>query len=488
MKLKLLLYKWVLFSALIMIGTGGCKPERLDLSPVSPFIPGSPFANEEDAFKSLTGVYSILNRDETFDINFWALGDGCTDDEYAPAASTGGDGSRIGLFSIQPTSVTFSDMWSNYYEGIARANNFLQQINNSGFNLPLQHQFAGEAKFLRALYYFQLVNYFGGVPKITQPLNPNDPAARVLPRSTVNEIYTVIENDLKDASAVLPVRGSMDISTLGRITKGAAQALLAKTYLFTGNWGMAALYADSVIGSNEYALNISFRDNFRIETENSKESVFEIQNNEATGDTWSGGAGNYFSIYRKPGCIGGYGSVDPSFLLRQLYSSNDKRFKATLTAAGDVIDSVTISCDGECAKLWTTYVPGRNDANPLNWPLIRYAEVLLIKAEALVELNNNLPEAAVLINMVRARAGVSSVAVTNQDELRETLRNERHLELALEGWRLFDLRRWGTAYYLQQLQGSGKENLFEPSRHILFPIPQTEIDLSGGMIVQNLGY
>ena len=396
-------------------------------------------------------------------------------------------------FTIIPTQDGLDRWWSALYEGIKRANVVIEKV--PGINMPenTKQHYLAEARFLRGLYYFDLVRAWGGVPIVTSTTPPLE-----VPRASQSDVYQLIEDDLMFAVQNLPARGSYTANDLGRASNGAAKALLAKVYLFQKDFVNAEKYALEVIQSGEYDLEANFIDANGKNGQHSVESVFEVgamENESALGNQYANTQGVRGSPNR------GWGFNRPSMNLRNSFEDGDARLKGTIIDLGDVIDGITIAGDAstpdetydengnlievECynRKVW---IPGTSTDTQFghNRRLIRFADVLLMGAEALNE-NNKPGEALTHLNRVRARARNGEASIlpditeTGKDALRDLILKERRHELALEGHRFWDLVRTGKAS--QVLGSSG----FVSGKHELMPIPQNEIDLSQGSLTQN---
>jgi hypothetical protein len=402
-------------------------------------------------------------------------------------------------FEFTPTQDGLDRWWSTLYEGIKRTNVVINKVPDipvtGTFTEELKNRYLAEARFLRGLYYFDLVRAWGGVPIVTT-VNP----PLQLGRSTVDEVYDLILGDVAFAIENLPVRSQYPSEDAGRATKGAAQSLLARIALFRGDFPIVETQTLEVIRSGEYALEASFADASSYGGEHGRESVLEIGalQNEGT-ETGGNQYANTQGVRGTPNR--GWGFNRPSEDLRKSFETGDPRMDATIIDLGEVLDGVKILGDGttpdvitddqgnvverECynQKVW---IPGSNTITQWghNRRLIRYADVLLMAAEALNE-NNKPADALVYLNQVRARArgGVTGIlpdiTETDKSKLREIILNERRHELALEGIRFWDLVRTGNASKVLGPNG------FVTGKHELLPIPQTEIDISQGMLTQN---
>jgi len=401
-------------------------------------------------------------------------------------------------FTFTATQDGLDRWWSALYEGIKRANVVIEKVPLIDLSVPLKNRYIGEARFLRALYYFDLVRAWGGVPIVT---TTNPPLK--LERSSLEQVYALIIEDLEYAIINLPLRSTYGMEDEGRASKGAAQTLRAKVALYQHDFQTAEEQILDVVRSNEYDLESSFADANSLTGEHSVESVFEIG---AIGIEGGDGAGNQYA--NTQGVRGtpnkGWGFNCPSENLRHSFENNDPRLDYTIIDLNEVIDGITILGDGttpdvltdengqiiqrECynQKVW---IPGANTISQWghNRRLIRYAEVLLIAAEALNE-NNKSTDGVYYINLVRERAREGSedilpdIETTDKNELRDLILEERRSELALEGHRFWDLVRTGSAGRILGPLG------FVEGKNGLLPIPQTEIDISQEIITQNPNY
>ena len=429
-------------------------------------------------------------------------------------AVTGGEGAsdvlslqQIDDFTHYPINSTIADIWQVSYEGINRANYMHQykakNIAGEAVDFNGKNALYGEVYFLRAYYYFTLVKMFGDVPLFAdRRLSLAD--SRTLPRSSQADVYKQIELDLTNAISVLPV-----VQTdKGRITKGAAQALLGKVYLYQKKYAEAGSMLENVITSGVYSLVADPASVYLQSGENGPEAVFEIQysNGQGTYD-WghvTRGQGNY--AVQQCGVRGLNGSAAmpynagwstnlPTQNLAGAYTAGDKRKAATILdiqAYKNANPSYNITYQVAPYKntgLYNQkYLPrkgetsGQVELNYLNnQRVLRYADVLLMAAEAFNKTSNDV-KAQTYLNLVRRRAfGDNLHDITSTGAvLYDAILNERRLELAMDGERFFDLVRTGKAATVLGPLG------FVAGKHELFPIPQGEIDLSG--LTQNPGY
>lgn len=495
MKNRALLHIIALGMLLVPIG---CNQDWLEVKPQGELTSGNFFQTEDHAIWATNAVYNLLRDWNVHAFNYLGMTDITSDD--ADKGSLVNDAiflADLDNFTHDAGHQSPAGIWQGYYQAIYRANVAIENIPNvPEMNETLRTRLIGESKFLRAFYYFNMVRWFGGLPLITRALNPSEYYTQS--RATEQEVYNLIIQDLKDAIEALPEKSQYSPNDLGRATKGAAKGLLAKVYLTIQDYANAEVYALEVINSGQYALYPNYAKLFQKEGEHSSESVFEVS---CVALETGNGASQYNQIQGVRGTPNlGWGFNLPSDNLMSAYETGDPRRAATVLEVGEVLpdgsaivqDNPEMLNERYNQKAWTPAHVGFQENGPGNIRLLRYADVLLIAAEALNE-NGKPQEALTYLNQIRARAkGASAnpnllppVTVTDKDQLRQRIWRERRVELAMEQHRWFDLVRQGRA--ADVLQAAGKTN-FVRGKHELFPIPQTEIDLSGGLLTQNPGY
>jgi starch-binding outer membrane protein, SusD/RagB family len=471
----------------------GCE-DFLEIKPQGQLTQEDFPTNQADALLATNAAYSTL-RSWNYHSGGFPILDIMSDDAHK--GSNPNDGlNTVGPydnFTHTPTQDGLDRWWASLYQGIKRANVVVEKVPEIEMDNNLKNRYIGEARFLRGLYYFDLVRAWGGVPLVTTTVVPLQ-----LPRASKEEIFDQVEQDLLSAVESLPEKSDYSPNDLGRASKGAAKALLARFYLFKGDFVNAEKYALEVIQSNEYDLEPDFEDANGKNGEHGVESVFEIGAMET-----EGAVGNQYA--NTQGVRGtpnrGWGFNRPSIDLRNAFEEEDPRLKLTIIDLGDVIDGILILGDGTTPdetfdeqgnlievesynrKVW---IPGTSTNTQFghNRRLIRYSDVLLMAAEALNE-NGKPGEALVYLNRVRERARhgnndiLPDITTTNKDELRDLILFERRVELALEGHRFWDLVRTGKAAQLLGPLG------YQQGKHELLPIPQNEIDISQGSLTQN---
>ena len=430
-------------------------------------------------------------------------------DKGSTASDGGADVISMDNFPVLATSGRANALWLGYFGLVNQTNRAMYQIDSiskEGQDEQLKIQATAEARFLRGYSYFMLVRLFGRVPKFETW--SSDPATQNnIPQSSAAEIYTFVEEDLKFAAQNLP--DTWDSKFIGRATKGAANGLLAKVYITQKKWQQAYDAANTVKSSGLYDLSQNYADIFSEKGENGRESIFEIQGTASPDETTKNGI-QYANLQGVRGAGNwnlGWGWNTPSAALEAAYEAGDPR-KARTILYSSVAGKTNVSMYNEPMPVYPADVPNpmynhkvlsdpamRNSISRGSWwmniRILRYADVVLMLAESANELGKT-DEARTLLNSVRERArrgaaaGVlPDVTDTDQAALRNKIRHERRIELAMEHDRFFDLVRWGTAQ--TALHAAGKTN-FQNSRDVLLPIPQTQIDLTKGVLTQNPGY
>lgn len=457
----------------------------------------------------LFGAYNDLRG---FDIHclsfFYATSVRSEDAEKGSTPSDGGaDGISMDNFPVLPSNGIVNGMWTGYLNFVNKCNTSLDQIANNksiAATDAQKIQAEAEAKFLRGYAYFNLVRVFGRVPLIDKVLTV---AQTNVPQSSPAQIYALIESDLQFAAANLPL--AWDKKFVGRATKGMANGILAKVYLTQQKWGQAMATANLVIASGQYDLSTAYDKIFGESGENSKESIFEVQATaSAAVPTANGVQINQYTGVRDAGIWNlGFGFNTPSPILDAAYESGDPRRARTILYRSTATTTYKTVYGENTATTWVNPMYnhkvysnpalraayGNNSSWWMNIRILRYADVVLMYAEAANEVGGaaNTTAALTALNSIRTRARngnntiLPNVTTTDQAELRTAIHFERRIELAMEYDRFFDLVRWGEAQ--ATLTAAGKTN-FSASRDSLFPIPQAQIDLSKGVLTQNPGY
>jgi starch-binding outer membrane protein, SusD/RagB family len=386
--------------------------------------------------------------------------------------------------------------WDGHYQLINLANTAIQTADSLKIDADIDSRAnIGEARFFRAFAYFDLVRTFGDVPKIDFRLY--DPAQANIAKSPASAIYALIDADLQYAAANLPLEWGSKYP--GRLTSGAAKALLAKAYLFRGNWAAAQAQCQQVITSGKYSLFASYFGIFKDAGENSSESILEWQN--YMGPNRTDDKGSWYATcqgVRASNASGwnlGWGWNTPTDVFVNHFEAGDPRKGSSILFSGQSDEPATGGY-GSVLPAYPSVVPRKywnkkvyadpavrqstgwlDGAYWINQRVLRYADVLLMSAECLNETGSG-PQAASLVNQVRSRVGLAAVTYTTQAAMRTAIKNERRSELGLEGERFFDLVRWGDA--VSVLGPLGYQNKCR-----FYPIPQPVIDKSAGKLIQN---
>jgi len=512
----------------IILSIFGCSKEWLDLKQ-----PGNNddvyFVDAKTAFEAVVAAYDVQAWRENI-VALWAVGSVMSDDAIKGGES---DGDQQGMFDCMNFSATPNTdvpfwIWRDLYKMIANSSfaidimiekdesdNYILQMDES-----LRNRYIAECKFLRAYSYFRLNRIFGGVMLYTSReddgTSHGEDTKSSKPRSSVSEVYDQIELDLQFAITHLPA--TLPNSELGRATKGAANGLLAKAYLYQQDWGQARLQCEAVINSGLYGLESNYADIFKSNKQWGKEVVWALHMIEDLDGNWWEHEGSWQSIFFGDRDMGwGYGFNNPTQDFVDAFEYGDERMEASIVFDGEVIPNtfsdVPHDFNGGSWNPQTGYMcqkylipdserPITVDCNSnLDYIFIRYADILLMHAEACMEIGDT--ESAVeSLNMVRTRAGLSNydenaavistykeTSLLNHEPLRASIYHERRVELGLEHDRFHDLVRWGDAgKVFKNFNDNGNDygkNNFTVGCSELLPIPGDEVNNSGGVIIQN---
>ena len=520
----------------------GCKDYLTEIEPNTTLLEDF-YTSTPAAVQNVTGCYTPLmwEYNNTY-LSEWFIGDIASDDALKGGGSTTdmSDAYDIENWRTTDQNTLLLDFYRAQYQGIGRCNLALEYIGkmeigiDEDFTPEMKNRLLGELHYLRAYYYFRLVRVFAGVPMPLKVLRSSDEWG--MPRASVDEVYNQILTDLEFANENLWLKSQYPTADLGRATKGAAQAMLMKTNLFMASsywqskgvtkapadcYADAKAWGDSIIASGEYSLCPNYEDNFTLAGENGPESVFEIQYAEvAWGDYGEGfgfTAGSFTQILmrsRNSEVGGGWGFDHPTQNLYDEFEAGDPRREvAILIPSTDIVPSYQAQSDenylgnnmlnnkygmyrdsegvGGGYGKWSLHA----SRGPLNNKQIRYADVLLMYAEACLGAADP-GTAKTYIDEVRARVGLAGVAAADN----ATLRHERRCELAMEGHRWFDLVRWegvdgnGLKAHMDAYKATETTDAqhhmqeFVAGKHEIFPIPQEERQLNPTFMEQNPGY
>ena len=487
--MKINIFKNFLLAGILLSGGlvfQSCNDEWLDLKPdgrpVGDEVPLGGF--EASAF----GLYASLRTESgVSDFSYvWSHCIRADDNEKGSTASDAAtDGTVFNNFGYVATNGHIKNDWNGHYKIIYDANELINTAEASGDTSSGTLVNIAEAKAIRAFCYFELRRDFGEVPINLKTIDV--PTDEVAPKSTIAQVDAQIIKDLTEAASSLP--NQWPSSYLGRATKGMANSLLAKLYLYQGNWAKALELSEIVINSGVYQLNTSYDNEFSKAGNNSKESIFEIQK---TYDYPTKYSNNFYECQGVRGSGTwdlGWGFNVPSNELVAAYETGDLRKKTTIlesggpdiySTAGYTLPSVpTIAQQYWNGKAYTypaeriQYAQNKNHWE--NIKIIRYADIILIASEAAFQTGNT-TKATTYLNMIRSRAGLPNITATLA-----AIKNERRFEFAMEFERFYDLVRWGDAITVLAAKGYAERNKY-------FPIPQEAIDKSQGVLIQNPNY
>mgnify|MGYP002777658004 CR=1 FL=1 len=487
-----------------------CRDGFLDQTDPTRIGTGIFYKNEAQLKQALNGIYGQLQGITNTAYLFGEFQTDNTTLDFNPLDRGGASGWEAFEFStVNSGNGEIANLWNQYYSALYNINFTLQRVPEATVAEGPRKEIEGQLKFLRAYLYFNLVQYFGDVVLVTKTLdNPND--AFDLVRSPQAEVYAQIEKDLKEAADGLPVKYAA-AADLGRVTKGAALSLLGKVYLTKKQYAeaVATLKQVTTLG---YTLNANYADNFSTARKNGPESIFEIQ---YQGDNDLGEWSNFTYVFaprQSSNAVTGFTTVVPQGRniptndIIAAYEPGDKRKAASLRTE--------YTLNGRAVQI--PYIVKFNNPHTIagrtndNWPVLRYADVLLMLAEAINEVSGPTDEALGYLNQIRARAGLApltgaSTPGLTKDTFRTAVLKERRLELAFENHRWFDLKRTKTpaelATFMNAYGAKEKANptvtrggvaynaldyVYTDNEYFL-PIPAPQI-LINNKLTQNPGY
>lgn len=501
---------------LLSFSFNACK-KYLDINPQGQITQAQIETDPVAAQSLVTGIYNVFyigGFDPDIDsFQFVVLTDIASDDgDKGSTPADYGDALQIDKLQTAATNGVVNNVYTGHYQGIARTNQALDKLANVTFDATTKNKLIAETRFLRAYFYFNLVRLFGGVPLLDRvPSVTEANNAQFQTRASAADIYAFIVSDLDFAVANLPDKGATDV---GRATKSAAQSLEAKVYLYMKNYQKAYDLSQAVITGGKYSLvkdySLIWRQNAANGDggNNNSESIFEIQ----AGINTDCSAGiNLYSVSQGPRAGGKYGWSDlgfgfnnPSTSLTKAYEAGDVRKNGTIifinptTATNskgtvlfdgfripsqDSVQNSTYSYKAYHSRSVEANCGGNTDRLPKQVRILRYADVLLINAEAAVQLGNAAAATSDL-HLVRARAGLPDITPSLVN-----IWHERRVELGMEHDRFFDLVRQDAVQPGRAAAAfAADSNKTWSATHALYPIPQTQIDLSGGRLTQNPGY
>ncbi len=492
--------------AAIVLLFAACSKSFVDIDPQGVFAADTYYKDQQQAFTGLVATYDIMRKNSGGFENMITFMNAGSDDNYAGG---GGESDGVGIQSFSNHTVNAETMpgsyWGDHYQGIFRANTLLQKLPNTQMDENLKARFVGEAKALRAIYYFNLVRMFKNIPLILEPVETSD--IYNIKQTSSDSIYNQIEKDLTEAIPALPATVPLPTEG-GRITKVAAEAMLGKVYIYDNKPQLAVPLLADVNGStpgqpNAYgnSLLTNFKDLWVFTNKFNSESILEVthSNQVFLGDwsLWGSSSDESNTVDQMVGPRS-YTRLSPdapdiypagwsfNVFTQDFYDAikNDPRFSATVFDAKALEDAGLITYVygyQNTGYFLNKFIPMPSDkatvgSAELNFQgdsyVIRLADTYLLEAEAL---GASGPRAQALLDAVRARVGLPSVPVSMN-----AIKNERRFELAGEGHRFFDLVRWGDA--ATKLANRG----FTAGKSEILPIPASE--LKGTLLVQNPGY
>jgi len=481
-----------------------CKKGFLEVMPNHSLSEDSFYKTEDDFKQSVISVYGDLQK---YILNAHLMEEGRSDNTTYDNNLDGGaltgtsQLAYMDQFKMTSSASMVSSAWSLIYRTIKDCNIPLAHLENASIDEDAALQIEGQLRFLRGYFLFTAVRYWGNVPLITHPIITSEDAFQIS-QAPVESVYKAIIEDVEFADSVLPSKYTG--SDIGRITSGAAKTLLANIYMTQENYIQAEKYLREVISSREYSLLPNYADIFNPSNKNNKESVFEVQFKEGP----EGESSNFMYQFAPLGSRGillvgpgeGDGKNLPTLDMVHSYEPNDLRKNVSIGYILRGTDTIYY------VKKYEHDTDPNFARTPDDWPIFRYADVLLMLAEAINEQQYQTGEPFDLLNKVRNRAGLNSLtpaSVPNQIIFRDTLLHERRVELAFENHRWFDLLRTGKA--IKVMTAYGKVEMAHPTtpvrpqvpyddrsykidtHSLLYPIPVDELNKDPNL-VQNVGY
>ncbi len=466
-----------------------CGKSFIERPPVSSVTIDVLYKTDKDFQDAVIGTYQALRNQYA---NMWQFGDLRGDDAWIQVSNQPSS-TAVDVFSINSSDALLSNTWANYYIVINRANNIITKIQNADVSVVKnKDRYIGEAKFLRAIAYFDLVRIFGDVQLITNV--PSAEEVLATPRTAVAKVYSdLIIPDLLDAGSKLPMVYTG--TEVGRATKGATKAMLGKVYMTIKDFVKAeAVLQELTASPYTYALLANYNDLFDYsKNEHHSEYIFDIEYEEGLGGLGSIFTNNFMpnvtALLNYYNIKGGFNeSISPTMQLVNAWQAGDKRKDITVQCCGSwknpATGAVTVFNSTTSQSYTMKYITsvGINGDSKANWKVVRYADVLLMYAEALNE-NGKTAAALVPLNQVRARAALAAYPGLTQGQLRDNVAMERRYELSFEGHRWFDLVRTGKA--LVACAPVGMRDYMT-----VFPVPLNQVKVMNNpaLFPQNPGY
>ncbi|RFM33727.1 RagB/SusD family nutrient uptake outer membrane protein [Chitinophaga silvisoli] len=466
-----------------------CNKE-LDVDKKGSYTTANYWRNESDAVDGITGIYNILLEEDFTGFGEFVY-DNCSDDQYR--AGDHPELADLEAFTYDASNAAVKAPWKWKYEMLNRSNSALLYIPAiTNISADVKNRCLGEAHFFRAFAYWRLALIYGDVPMIMEEDIKNGTYNKA--KSTIDEVHAQIEADLKAAAILLPE--SYDASQAGRVSKGAAWGLLAKLYLYENDFANTILYGDSVITNANYALQSTYAANFTPATSNNSEMLLNVQ-------TLDGWGYSDFITYHAPRAWGGWDFFEPVQGLLDEFEDGDPRKDVCIMKPGDVINigtgtatyTASLSSTGYHYNKFCAWISTGGLNYSFKYPLMRTSDIYLCVAEAKIR-QTGAGAGDAEINALRSRVGLTPVSNAGMT----ALMHERRVELCGENERHQDLMRWDkagiiditTIYNKPKLTSSGAviqaARTFTRPKNYYFPLPQSEIDKSNGVLVQNSNY
>lgn len=490
----------------------------LDKYPTVDMASETYYLTESECNDAIMGLYSITNNGSWEDGPFLWFGENASDNATIGNSKSEGysyhgvTGTQIENFDLLTNNSKLNDCWRQGFRGSNAATQAIVRIGeNNTISEAKKNQYLGEAHFMRGFFYFFMTQQYGRLPIIDHILTYEE---YYMSRGTLEETWAHIESDFKMAAQLLPERDQYSASDRGRATKGAANAMLGKAYIYQGKFQEAYDVLKIVEASAKYKLEPAYEDIYDVLNRNGVESVYEIQHhtsNQGWGDANRGNIISFFVHDADPDdpvkWHNGWALQCPTQDLVDSFEPGDPRLAATVIFTGEFFDgrihNNVASSTGYLQKKW--YVPydyrSQTDQSdlPRNHITYRYADVIMFLAEAANEIGRS-SEALAYLEQIRGRARASSsdpdvlpvITETGKDALRNLIWKERRSEFACEGQRFWDLARQGRAGTVMRAYAekynTAKGKNFVDGRNEIFPVPLSEITASNGGLVQNPGY
>ncbi len=474
----------IIIVLLLMITFSSCK-KFLDLTPDSQISNQNFFRNSSDFESALTGVYGTF-RGYFSGSTMLYLGELTTDNAEIQWTSPSVSEMQLDQNAVNPTNSYISSAWRTFLTTISQCNTILNRIDKVDFDVAVKNRIKGEALFLRAYSFFYLTQIFGNVPITTEEFkSPEQILAADLSLQPSEKAYALIIGDLTTAEGLLPATLNPEKT---RASLGTVKTLLGKVYLTLHEYDLAAAELKAVIDSHDYSLAPAYKTLFSSGNNNLAESIFEIQF--VSGKT----IGNNYSYLFSPAITSmaifqnnqqGAGRIVPTLDIMNAYEAGDARKAASVNDSVPLING-TKTYNRYGLKFVDFKAIDVTDGS-ITFTVLRYADVLLMYAEALNE-SDHTPDAFPYINAVRERAQLTDLSGLGKDDLRIALEKERRVEFLDEGQRWFDLLRTGrTEAVLNAYYNSTSQHFSVEDYELIFPIPQNEVDLNAA-VIQNPGY